>query len=69
MRNVWKNIPVIYDRFYAFKSGRKVRYQGEVCVVKENNPNWEKIIVTTPKGESIPLRYIDVELLVEDLFI
>lgn len=64
-----KNSPVIYDRFYAFKAGRKVKYQGKVCVVKENNPNWEKIIVTTPKGESIQLRYIDVELLVEDLFI
>ncbi len=46
-----------------------MKYQGEVCVVKENNPNWEKIIIITPKGESIPLRYIDVELLVEDLFI
>lgn len=64
-----KRSPVVHDRHYAFKKGRQVRYKGEVCVVKENNPNWERIIVVDGKGNETPLRYIDVELLVENLFI
>ena len=64
-----KKSPVYHDRFYAFKPGRKVKYRGRVYVVKKNYPDWEQIDILDEGKKTVTLRYIDVELLAENLFI
>lgn len=56
-----------HDKYYAFKQGRNVRYRNTVLSVKRNYPDEEQIDVMIDK-KITTLRYIEVELLVEDLF-
>lgn len=66
--NPGKRSSFYYDRLHAFKPGRQVKYQGKVLTVKNNYPDRGRIDVKVGKGKIISLRYIDVELLVDNLF-